>query len=186
MGSRRDRLKTSLTRKQQVIFVAMLAVGGGFLAASPLSGTYVAEGIAFILVGLAGLLMSWTTFDIGAGIKEVVREEGRKNQEVIREVGRENKAALDSLAASVDRIASSMDRMAESQKESQKETRELITESQKGDAGVARQDVRITRQDVKIPRRHREAAGARAKEPGGLTAGAPTRTARTAGRQGFR
>jgi len=131
VGSRRDRLKTSLTRKQQVIFVAMLAVGGGFLAASPLSGTYVAEGIAFILVGLAGLLMSWTTFDIGAGIKEVVREEGRKNQEVIREVGRENKAALDSLAASVDRIASSMDRMAESQKESQKETRELITESQK-------------------------------------------------------
>ena len=36
----------------------MLAVGGGFLTASPLSGTYVAEGIAFMLVGLAGLLMS--------------------------------------------------------------------------------------------------------------------------------
>ena len=53
------------------------------------------------MVGLAGLLMSWTTFDIGAEIKEVVRE-----------VGRENRAALASLA--------------EAQKESQKETRDLM------------------------------------------------------------
>ena len=64
-------------RKQQVIFVAMLAVGGGLLLASLLTERFLAaEGIAFILVGLAGLLMSWTTFDIGTEIKEVVREVG--------------------------------------------------------------------------------------------------------------
>ena len=70
-----------MARKQQAIFVIMLLVGGGLLTASLPSGAYVAESIAFILVGLAGVLMSWTTFDIGAGIKEVVREVGRKNQE---------------------------------------------------------------------------------------------------------
>ena len=74
-------MRIGLARKQQAIFVIMLLVGGGLLTASLPSGAYVAEGIAFILVGLAGVLMSWTTFDIGAGIKEVVREVGRKNQE---------------------------------------------------------------------------------------------------------
>ena len=87
-----------------------------------------AEGIAFMLVGVAGLIMSWTTFDIGAGIKEVVRE-----------VGRDNREALDSLAASQKEMAASMDRMAASQKEmaasmdrmaaSQKETQEMVAAS---------------------------------------------------------
>ena len=107
----------------------MLAIGIGLLLTSPLSGRYlVAEGIAFMLVGVAGLLMSWTTFDIGAGIKEVVRE-----------VGRDNREALDSLAASQKEMAASMDRMAASQKEmaasmdrmaaSQKETQEMVAAS---------------------------------------------------------
>ena len=69
-----------------------------------------AEGIAFMLVGLAGLLMSWTTFDIGAGIKEVVREVGRENREALNRT---------------------LDRILEAQRESQKETRDLIAESQK-------------------------------------------------------
>ena len=128
MESRRERLRIGLAHKQQVIFLVMLAVGGGLLLASTLSGPYVAEGIAFILVGLAGLLMSWTTFDIGAGIKEVVRE-----------VGRENREAMDSLAASQKEMAASMDRMAASQEEmaasqkemaaSQKETQMMIAAS---------------------------------------------------------
>ena len=126
-----------MVHKQQAIFVTMLAVGGGLAGASLLPEHYlVGEAIAFILVGLAGLLMSWTTFDIGAGIKEVVREVGRENNEVVREVGRENKKALDSLAESIDRMADTQRMMAESQKEtremmaeSQKETREMMAES---------------------------------------------------------
>ena len=112
----KNKIRTNLIRKQQTIFLLMLAIGIGLLFASPLSGRYlVAEGIAFMLVGVAGLIMSWTTFDIGAGIKEVVRE-----------VGRENREAMDSLAASQKDMAASMDRMAEAQMESQKETRELV------------------------------------------------------------
>ena len=61
-----------------------------------------------MLVGVAELIVSWTTFDIGAGIKEVVRE-----------VGRENREAMDSLAASQKEMAASMDRMAASQKDTQ-------------------------------------------------------------------
>ena len=132
MESRRERLRIGLAHKQQVIFLVMLAVGGGLLLASTLSGPYVAEGIAFILVGLAGLLMSWTTFDIGAGIKEVVREVGRENREAVREVGRENREAMDSLAASQKEMAASMDRMAASQEgmaASQKETQMMIAAS---------------------------------------------------------
>ena len=109
MESKKNRIRTGLIRKQQAIFLLMLAIGIGLLLTSPLSGRYlVAEGIAFMLVGVAGLIMSWTTFDIGAGIKEVVRE-----------VGRDNREALDSLAASQKEMAASMDRMAASQKETQ-------------------------------------------------------------------
>ncbi len=129
MESKKNRIRTNLIRKQQAIFLLMLAIGIGLLLASPLSGRYlVAEGIAFMLVGVAGLIMSWTTFDIGAGIKEVVRE-----------VGRENREAMDSLAASQKEMAASMDRMAASQKEmaasqkemaaSQKETQMMIAAS---------------------------------------------------------
>ncbi len=137
MGSKKERMRIGMVHKQQAIFVTMLAVGGGLAGASLLPEHYlVGEAIAFILVGLAGLLMSWTTFDIGAGIKEVVREVGRENNEVVREVGRENKKALDSLAESIDRMADTQRMMAESQKEtremmaeSQKETREMMAES---------------------------------------------------------
>ena len=132
MESRRERLRIGLAHKQQVIFLVMLAVGGGLLTASLLSGPYVAEGIAFMLVGLAGLLMSWTTFDIGAGIKEVVREVGRENREAVREVGRENREAVREVGReSREALDRTLDRILEAQRESQKETRELIAESQK-------------------------------------------------------
>ena len=128
VGSKKEKMRIGMVHKQQAIFLTMLAVGGGLAGASLLPEHYlVGEAIAFILVGLAGLLMSWTTFDIGAGIKEVVREVGRENNEVVREVGRENKKALDSLAESIDRMADTQEMMAESQKE----TREMMVESQK-------------------------------------------------------
>ena len=110
--SRRERLRIGLAHKQQVIFLVMLAVGGGLLLASALSGPYVAEGIAFILLGLAGLLMSWTTFDIGAGIKEVVREVGRENREAMDSLAASQKEAQIMIAASMDKISESQDSIA--------------------------------------------------------------------------
>ena len=116
MESKKNRIRTNLIRKQQAIFLLMLAIGIGLLLASPLSGRYlVAEGIAFMLVGVAGLIMSWTTFDIGAGIKEVVREVGRENREAMDSLA----ASQKEMAASQKEMAASMDRMAASQKETQ-------------------------------------------------------------------
>ncbi len=45
------------------------------------------EGIAFIIVGFVGMLMSWTTMDVGASIKEAIYD-----------VGRQQTNALESLA----------------------------------------------------------------------------------------
>ena len=107
-------------RKQQTIFLAMLAVGAGLVAASLLlDREMIGQGIAFILVGFAGMLMSWTTFDIGAGIKEAIHE-----------VGRENQKALDSLSESQKKISESVDRMSESQKR-MSESVDRMSESQK-------------------------------------------------------
>ena len=61
--------------------------------------------------GLVGTIMSWTTFEIGSGIKELVREVGMQNQEALKSI--EN--TLKKTAESQDRIAASQDRMAESQ-----------------------------------------------------------------------
>ena len=112
-------------QKQQVIFAAMLAVGGGLLTASLLTERFLAaEGMAFMLVGLAGLLMSWTTFGIGAGIKKTVREVGRKNWE-----------ALDR----------TLDRILEAQRESQKETRELIDKMSESQDRISKSQDSIAR-----------------------------------------
>ena len=108
-------IRRFLVRKQLMIFLCMIAVGVALVVANEWTGDRVGDGIAFIIVGFVGILMSWTTFDIGAGIKEVVREVGRQNKEVVREVGRQNKEALDSLAESQDKISKSQDRLAESQ-----------------------------------------------------------------------
>lgn len=81
----------------------MLGVGIGFIALSDLAGfDLIAEGVGFVLVGLAGMLVSWITFDIGAGIKEAIPG-----------VGRQNKAAIDSLAESQNKMPESQDRMYE-------------------------------------------------------------------------
>ena len=68
--------------------------------------------MAFIL---AGLFMSWTTFDIGAGIKETVREVGRDNREAlgrIAESQKETRDLMDKMSESQDRISESQDGIA--------------------------------------------------------------------------
>ena len=64
----------NIVLKQRMIFVAMTALGAGFLAASYLSDfDYAAIGVAFLIVGLAGLVM-WPSRTIGDEIREAGRE----------------------------------------------------------------------------------------------------------------
>ena len=120
------RIRRLLVSKQLMIFLCMIAVGAVLLIANEWTGDRVGDGIVFIIIGFVGILMSWTTFDIGAGIKEVVREVGRQNKEAIDSMARSQEsmneriiASLDSLAKSQDstneRIIASLDSLAKSQ-----------------------------------------------------------------------
>ena len=153
------RTRRFLVRRQLAIFVSMIAAGALLVGLDDwIDGQATGQGIAFIIVGFVGILMSWTTFDIGAGIKEVVREVGRQNKEVVREVGRQNKEALDSMArsqesmneriiASLDSLAKSQDNMAKSQDNTNKKiivSLDSLAKSQEKIAGI------LTRMETKM------------------------------------
>ena len=104
----------------------------------------IGQGIAFILAGFAGMLMSWTTFDIGAGIKEAIHEVGRENQKALdslSESQRRMSESVDRMSESVDRMSESVDRMSESQKqisESQERLSETIDKISKSQDSTAK------------------------------------------------
>ena len=54
----------------------------------------ISEGVAFIMVGAVGLIMSTTTTDIGQGLMRAVREEGDKTRALNRELFRDFMEAL--------------------------------------------------------------------------------------------
>ena len=110
-----DKIRISLIRKQHVIFVAMVIVGIFLTVMSQLTDQrLLSEGIAFIIVGFVGMLMSWTTMDIGSSIKEAVYD-----------VGRQNLTALESIAKSLNEIAKSQNESTKSQNEFAKSLNEI-------------------------------------------------------------
>ena len=129
--SRISKLKAFLVRKQLALFGTVFTIGMASLVAgiSIVAGTFpeimpslghhlISEGIAFIIIGLVGTIMSWTTFEIGSSIKELVREVGVQNQEALKSIENTLKNATESqdrIATSQDRIATSQDKMAASQ-----------------------------------------------------------------------
>ena len=99
-----EKIRTSLMRRQNVIFVAMIIVGLFLTITSQLiDKRLLSEGIAFIIVGFVGMLMSWTTMDIGASIKEAIYD-----------VGRQNLTALESIAKSQNEMVKSQNEMVKS------------------------------------------------------------------------
>ena len=96
-----NKVRTSLVRKQNVIFVAMVIVGLSLTIKSQFADSrLLSEGIAFIIVGFVGMLMSWTTMDIGASIKEAIYDVGASIKEAIYDVGTQHANALESIASS--------------------------------------------------------------------------------------
>ncbi len=123
------KIRTGLIRRQQVIFVAMMAVGAFLITMSQLvDQRLLSEGIAFFTIGFVGILMSWTTMDIGAGIKEAIHEVGQQNQRAIAESNQRFDKTLNRIAESNQRFDKTLNRIAESQKD--------IAESQKDIAKV--------------------------------------------------
>ena len=81
-GGAPNRIRLGMIRKQNIIYVAVIAVGLFLIVTSQMiDQRLLTEGIAFIMIGFVGMLMSFTTMDIGASIKEAIREVGRQNAE---------------------------------------------------------------------------------------------------------
>ena len=92
------KIRTSLMRRQNVIFVAMIIVGLFLTITSQLiDKRLLSEGIAFIIVGFVGMLMSWTTMDIGASIKEAIYDVGRQNLTVLESIAKSQNEMIKSL-----------------------------------------------------------------------------------------
>ena len=110
-----EKIRTSLMRRQNVIFVAMIIVGLFLTITSQLiDKRLLSEGIAFIIVGFVGMLMSWTTMDIGASIKEAIYD-----------VGRQNLTVLESIAKSQNEMVKSLNEMVKSLNEMVKSLNEI-------------------------------------------------------------
>ena len=90
-------------RRQSVLYTMLLGLGSVLIYLSGLRDLpLVTEGVAFIAIGAVGLIMSWTTQDVGRGIRDAIREDGDKTR------GR-----LDSVVEAVDRVGASVEKVGE-------------------------------------------------------------------------
>ena len=125
-----EKIRTSLMRRQNVIFVAMIIVGLFLTITSQLiDKRLLSEGIAFIIVGFVGMLMSWTTMDIGASIKEAIYDVGRQNLTVLESIAKSQNEMVKSqneMVKSLNEMVKSQDKMVKSQNEMVKSLNEMV------------------------------------------------------------
>ena len=90
-------------RRQSVLYTMLLGLGSVLIYLSGLRDMpLVTEGVAFMAIGAVGLIVSWTTQDVGQGIRDAIREDGDKTR------GR-----LDSVVEAVDRVGVSVEKVGE-------------------------------------------------------------------------
>ena len=105
-------LKNSMIHRQHIIFISMMCTGAFLIVMSQLVDLrLLSEGIAFLTVGFVGILMSWTTFDIGNSIKETIRETSAENRVYLERLSR----ILESLQKSQEQFQKSLQQTMESQ-----------------------------------------------------------------------
>ena len=118
-------------RRQLYIYLSLIGTGAYFVAESGLEKLHlISEGVALILVGIVGLIMSTTTTDIGQSLMLAVREEGKTTRAVnrklvkymvkvldntVREEGRQTRAAIEEIGRQAEerdaRMEKRLDRM---------------------------------------------------------------------------
>ena len=91
----RPRARGLAIRRQSVLYTFLIGLGSVLIYLSGLRNLpLITEGAAFIAIGVVGLIMSWTTQDIGQGIKDAVREDGELTRKALREDGELTRKAL--------------------------------------------------------------------------------------------
>ena len=155
-----NRIRLGMIRKQNIIYVAVIAVGLFLIVTSQMiDQRLLTEGIAFIMIGFVGMLMSFTTMDIGASIKEAIREVGRQNaessaniMESIREVGRQNaesSANIKEIALGIKNAVSDAGRQnAESSANIMESIREVGRQNAESSANIMESIREVGRQNV--------------------------------------
>ena len=117
--------------RQLCTCLSLIGTGAYFVAESGLEKLHlISEGVALILVGIVGLIMSTTTTDIGQSLMLAVREEGKTTRAVnrklvkhmvkvldntVREEGRQTRAAIEEIGRQAEerdaRMEKRLDRM---------------------------------------------------------------------------
>ena len=117
----RIRARGLAIRRQSVLYTFLVGLGAVLIHLSGLRDLpLVTEGVAFIAIGAVGLIMSWTTQDIGQGIKDAVREDGeltRKELRIMAEAVREVGAGVERVGAGVERVGAGVEAMSKDNRE---------------------------------------------------------------------
>ncbi len=127
------KIKIGFVKRQNWIFIVMISAGSAMLVLSQI--TYpqlLSEGIAFIIVGCVGLLMSIITSDIGSSIKKAVYDMGKQNEkglEFLKESQKNMQTTQENIQTTLTEIATTLKNIAKSKQEtgsSQQETKDIL------------------------------------------------------------
>ena len=86
-----DKIKARLVRRQSLLYTTLIVVGSLFLSmgtcfikGDEIGATFfISEGTAFLSVGVVGMIMSWTTMDIGKSVITAVNQNSNNIIKVI-------------------------------------------------------------------------------------------------------
>ena len=102
------RARSLVIRRQSFLYIFLIGLGFVLIHMSNLRNPQlVTEGVAFIVIGIVGLIMSWTTHDVGQGIRDAVVEDGDKTRDRLDDVV----AAIDRVGASVEKVGASVEKV---------------------------------------------------------------------------
>ncbi len=80
--------KERLFKIQNAVFWGIVVVGTGMsITDSMVEKPIFVDGIAFIIAGFVGLIMSWITADVAKSLTEKIEKVGQETKEEIRKVG---------------------------------------------------------------------------------------------------
>ena len=140
------RARSLVIRRQSFLYIFLIGLGFVLIHMNNLRNPQlVTEGVVFIVIGIVGLIMSWTTHDVGQGVRDAVVEDGDKTRDRLDDVV----AAIDRVGASVEKVGASVDAMSKDNKDffrQMLERQDAILERQ--DAMGESQKAMIERQDA--------------------------------------
>ena len=154
MNSKIETTKQRLIKRQNVIYVTLVATGLLLLGASVLEIiNSVAEAIAFITVGSVGLIMSLTTFDVATGIKEEIRSVGAELSSNLKEVSvtlKEISSKQDEMSGTLKEISSTQKEISSTQKEMSVTLKEISSKQDEMSGTLGKVLTAVNRVDSKL------------------------------------